>query len=85
MMEREMATALPASCPGWFRTVAILALIWNAIGVAMYLSSVGIFGDPLAGLTEAERAAASSIPGWITGVFAIGTFSCCAKPGRSRC
>jgi hypothetical protein len=34
-----------------------------------------MFGDPMAGLTPAERAAASSIPGWITGVFAIGTFA----------
>jgi hypothetical protein len=41
----------------------------------MYLSSVGMFGDPMAGLNEAERAAASSIPGWITGVFAPGTFA----------
>jgi hypothetical protein len=55
--------------------VALLAVIWNAFGVSMYLSSVGIFGDPMAGLSEAERAAASSIPGWIMGTFAIGTFA----------
>jgi hypothetical protein len=41
----------------------------------MYLSSVGIFGDPMAGLSEAERAAASSIPPLITSAFAIGTFT----------
>ena len=41
----------------------------------MYLSSVGVFGDPMAGLSESERAAASSIPGWITGAFAVGTFA----------
>jgi uncharacterized membrane protein (DUF2068 family) len=55
--------------------VALLAVVWNAFGVAMYLSSVGLFGDPMAGLSEAERAAASSIPGWITGAFAIGAFA----------
>jgi hypothetical protein len=70
-----MATSARATAPGWFRLVALLAVIWNAFGVAMYLSSVGVFGDPMAGLSEAERAAASSIPGWITGVFAIGTFA----------
>ena len=70
-----MDTASPAVRPGWFRPVALLALLWNAVGVAMYLSSVGMFGDPMAGLSEAERAAASSIPGWITGAFAIGTFA----------
>jgi hypothetical protein len=63
-----------ASSPGWFRAVALLAVLWNAFGVAMYLSSVGVFGDA-ADLSEAQRAAAESIPGWITGAFAIGTFA----------
>src|SRR3546814_20855311 len=70
-----MAAALPSSPPTWFRIVALLAVLWNAFGVAMYLSSVGIFGDPMAGLSEAERAAASSIPSWIPGAFAIGPFA----------
>ena len=70
-----MAASSSRSPPTWFRIVALLAVLWNAFGVAMYLSSVGIFRDPMAGLTEAERAAASSIPSWITGPFAIGTFA----------
>ncbi len=67
--------SLPASTPLWFRVAALLAVIWNAFGVSMYLSSVGVFGDPMAGLSETERAAAASIPGWITGMFATGTFA----------
>jgi hypothetical protein len=70
-----MATAAPAAPPAWFRIVALIAVAWNAFGVVMYLSSVGLFGDPLAGLTEAERAIASSIPAWITAAFAVGTFA----------
>lgn len=70
-----MATAVRTSAPGWFRAAALLAVLWNAFGVAMYLSSVGLFGDPTAGLSEAERAVVASIPGWITGAFAIGTFA----------
>ncbi len=70
-----MATTFSTSRPNWFRAVALLAVLWNAFGVVMYLSSVGLFGDPMAGLSEAERAAASSIPAWITGAFAIGTFT----------
>ncbi len=70
-----MATASSARAPAWFRIVALIAIAWNATGVAMYLSSVGVFGDPMAGLSEPERAAASSIPVWITGAFAIGTFT----------
>ncbi len=70
-----MATASPALRPGWFRIAALIAIIWNAFGVVMYLSSVGILGDPMAGLNEADRAAAASIPPWVMGAFAIGTFA----------
>lgn len=70
-----MATTAPASAPSWLRVAALLAIAWNAFGVAMYLSSVGVFGDPMAGLDEAERALAASIPAWIKGVFAVGTFA----------
>ncbi|ARS27488.1 hypothetical protein [Sphingomonas sp. KC8] len=68
-----MAIAPSAALPGWFRAAALLAILWNGFGLAMYLSSVGTFGDPAAGLNEADRAAAASIPGWISGAFAIGT------------
>ena len=67
--------SLPVSPAVWFRAAALLAVIWNAFGVSMYLSSVGMFGDPMVGLSEAERAAAASIPSWITGMFATGTFA----------
>lgn len=61
--------------PGWFRIAALVAIAWNAFGVIMYLSSVGLFGDPTAGLSDAERAAAESIPDLIIGAFAVGTFA----------
>src|SRR5688500_8850972 len=70
-----MATASLASVPLWFKLIGLLAVLWNGFGVAMYLSTVGVFGDPMAGLSEAERAAAASIPAWITAAFAIGTFA----------
>lgn len=69
-----LATA-PASRPNWLLPVAALGVLWNVVGVTMYLSSVGVFGDPMASLNEGERAAASSIPGWVMGAFAIGTFT----------
>lgn len=70
-----MATTDTRAVPGWFRIAAVAALVWNAFGVVMYLSSVGLFGDPAAGLSEAERTAADGIPAIITGAFAIGTFA----------
>jgi hypothetical protein len=70
-----MADVAPAAPPAWFRIAALVALLWNAFGLFMYLSSVGLFGDPLEALSEAERAIASSIPDWIMAAFAIGTFA----------
>jgi hypothetical protein len=70
-----MATSATAAPPAWFRIVAMLAVLWNAFGVFQYLSSVGLFGDPMAGMNDAQRAAAESIPPAIIGAFAIGTFA----------
>ena len=70
-----MATVMRATRPNWFLAAALLAVLWNAFGVAMYLSSVGVFGDPMVGLSEPERVAALSIPPAITAAFAIGTFA----------
>ena len=61
--------------PLWFRALAWLGLLWNLIGIAMYLQSVGLFGDSLAGLDPAERALAASVPAWVTGAFALAVFS----------
>jgi hypothetical protein len=73
-MNATLATENVERIPAWFRVVAGLALLWNLFGVAMYLSAVGVFGDPTTGLTEAQRAAADAIPAWIMGAFAIGTW-----------
>jgi hypothetical protein len=70
-----MAAATPAAPPAWFRIAALIAVLWNAMGVYQYLGSVGLFGDPLASLTAAQRAAAESIPPAIVAAFAIGTFA----------
>ncbi len=61
--------------PGWFRVVAVLALLWNLLGVFQYLATVGVFGDPMAGLDEAQRQLAQSVPGWVTGAFALAVFA----------
>lgn len=70
-----MATVAPAAPPAWFRIVALIAVLWNAFGVFQYLSSVGLFGDPMTGMTAEQRAAAESIPPAVIGAFALGTFA----------
>lgn len=61
--------------PAWYWVGAMLAVIWNLIGVAMYLQSIGTFGDPLTGLNEAEKSLAQSVPFWVTVAFAVATIS----------
>ncbi|HEY0026505.1 MAG TPA: hypothetical protein VGC35_01415 [Allosphingosinicella sp.] len=63
------------AAPGWFRIAAVIAILWNAFGVFQYLSSVGLFGDPLVSLDPAQRAAAESIPAPVIAAFAIGTLA----------
>lgn len=70
-----MATFAPAAPPAWFRILALIAVLWNAFGVFNYLHSVGLFGDPMASLDAAQRAAAESIPSLVIGAFALGTFA----------
>jgi hypothetical protein len=70
-----MGNVIGARIPGWFRLLSLLGLLWNAFGVYMYLKSVGMFGDPLAGLDAAHRALAESVPAWVTGAFAIAVFA----------
>ena len=70
-----MGNVIGARIPGWFRLASLLGLLWNAVGVYMYLSKVGMLGDPLAGLDEAHRTLAESVPAWVTGAFAIAVFA----------
>jgi len=70
-----MGNVIGARVPGWFRLLSLLGLLWNALGVFMYLKSVGTFGDPLAGLDPAHQALARSVPAWVTGAFAIAVFA----------
>jgi hypothetical protein len=70
-----MGNVIGARVPGWFRLLSWLGLLWNGLGVYMYLRSVGMFGDPLAGLDPAHAALGRSVPGWVTGVFAVAVFA----------
>jgi hypothetical protein len=55
--------------PAWLRIVGFVALLWNLIGVAFYLGSVGVLGGPFVP-PEPE----SWMPVWVTAAYAIGAF-----------
>ncbi|HYD38834.1 MAG TPA: hypothetical protein VEA60_14540 [Allosphingosinicella sp.] len=60
--------------PAWFWGVAVLGLLWELFGVAMYLMHVGVIPNAQE-MSEAERSLMESSPMWVTGLFAIGVFA----------
>jgi len=68
-----MNDVIGARPPGWFRIVAVLAVLWNCIGVWGYLSKVGAV-PPMMAMTPDETALAASMPTWATAGFAVAVF-----------
>lgn len=60
--------------PTWFWIVALLGLLWELFGVAMYLMHVGVLPNSQE-MSDAERSLMESSPVWVTGLFAIGVFA----------
>ena len=59
--------------PAWYRIVAVLAILWNLMGLYVFLVSVGAVPSPP--MDPAEQAIADTMPAWTTAAFAIGVFS----------
>jgi len=60
-----------SSAPKWFSIVAILALVWNLMGVGAYLMRAYRGDEAIAALSEAERAYLEAVPAWATAAFAF--------------
>lgn len=69
------AATSPDQAPTWFRVVAILGLLWQLFGVAMYLMHVGILPNDTSQMSEAERSLMESSPIWVTALFATAVFA----------
>lgn len=60
--------------PVWFSIVAVLVLIWNALGVMAYIMQVTMTPEDLAALPADEQALYTDLPTWYTAAFAIAVF-----------
>ncbi len=58
-----------------FWIIAVLALIWNIMGVFQYLSSTLMKDEMRELMTEDQLALMDSLPAWYTAAFAIAVFS----------
>jgi len=56
--------------PGWFRPVAVAALIWNLLGCAAYVADVMITPEQVSQMTEAQQALYAARPSWAVGATA---------------
>jgi hypothetical protein len=60
-----------STAPKWFGIVAIVALLWNLLGVMAYIMQVTMSPEAYAALPEAQRTLMESTPAWATSAFAI--------------
>ncbi len=57
-----------------FWLVGILALLWNLIGVAMFIGQVTMSPATLAALPADQQDLYARMPGWINGCYAVAVF-----------
>ncbi len=60
--------------PKWFTIVAVLALVWNLMGVMAFVMQMMMTPEMIAELPQAEQALYASIPLWATIAFACAVF-----------
>lgn len=68
-----MGNVIGARAPGWFRPVALLAFLWNLVGVYFYFVHVGWAAGPA--VSETERTIRDAMPAWAVACFAVAVFA----------
>lgn len=68
-----MGEATKVQAPAWFKLAAIAGLVWNLLGVAMYLAQA--YGGDAMPMSPEQRQLQDSIPPWVMGAFAIAVFA----------
>ena len=61
--------------PKSFMVIAILALLWNIIGVLSYLGSVYMTEETFNELPQGQQDFLNNAPSWVTAAYAIAVFS----------
>ena len=60
-----------AKRPAWFWVVAVLALLWNVFGLAMFYLQYTMSPEQLAQLPEAQRGLQEGFPDWLWALYAV--------------
>ncbi len=74
--------------PAWFWIIAVLALLWNLMGVSAYLMDAFMSVEDLGKLPQDQRLLYESRPIWVTSAYAIavwaGSLGCIALLFRKK-
>lgn len=70
-----MSTDSVVSRPRGFLVIAMAALLWNLLGVAMFVMQINMSPEALAALPQAERGLYEAAPTWINIAFGVAVFS----------
>jgi hypothetical protein len=60
--------------PVWFWIVAVVALLWNALGIMAYLMRAYMTDEAIAALPQEQQVYIQNQPAWYMGVFALAVF-----------
>jgi hypothetical protein len=71
----DLDSDLIIKIPKWFIAVALIALLWNLIGVLAFISQVTMSVAALEQLPKAEQALYINMPLWANAAFAIAVFA----------
>jgi len=71
---KQNSTSNEKTIPKWFIPVAILAMVWNLMGVMAFISQVMMTPEMIAELPQAEQVFYTSLPLWATMAFACAVF-----------
>jgi hypothetical protein len=61
--------------PGWYWAVAVLALLWEAMGCYAYITQVSMDSAALAALPAEQRDIWAAMPGWAVGAYAVAVWA----------
>jgi hypothetical protein len=66
-----MEDAGKSTVPAWYWAVAVIALLWEAMGCFAYLGQMTMTPAQMAALPPAERDLWMAMPAWLSGVYAV--------------
>lgn len=69
-----MNTHVAVPRPRSFWIIAVLALLWNLIGIAMFYMQIAMTPEQLVAMPAEQRAVYDATPSWLNAAFAVAVF-----------